>query len=131
MNYYGPTHMDPHITCHSGDLQYLYVIHNKISRENCPKMLLRARLIGHVHGHIFCPAKGISGRRKSDLKMKGFDGAPYDNVARAQAHIVLHRVHHLCQLKAVAQQAQGVNAIGEGLQMPTTHQAAAAIASTI
>ena len=65
-------------------------------------MLLHARLIDHVRGHISCPARGISGCKKSDLRMKGFDGVRYDNVAKALALSVFHSVHHPYQLKADA-----------------------------
>ena len=65
-------------------------------------MLLRAQLIDHVRVHTSCPVRGISGRRKSDLKMKGFDGALYDNVAMALVPSVAHGVQHLYLLEEAA-----------------------------
>ena len=97
------SHMDQNTICHSVDLEYPCIIHDKTSHENCPKMLLRARLIDHVRDLTSCQARGISRCRKSDLKMKGFYGALCDNVAEALAPSVDHSVyHHPNQLEEAA-----------------------------
>ena len=65
-------------------------------------MLLRVRLIDHVRDPTSCPIRGISGCRKSDLKRKGYDGALYDNEAKALVPNVAHSVQHPCQLEEAA-----------------------------